>query len=172
MIINSALTSSLAIAADKAVAEIGDDNTQVPSTINPVEKLLSPHHVLVGGVPRTASSSFISFFENLRAASTAATNTVVVTLTRGLWTITWHMHVDFQSGGTANQQSAVRFGVQMESDTQYICGIFRSSAPQTANGKFRLLLGADANLRLDIVATGVSDAIDAFLGLNCEKNIG
>lgn len=171
MIINGALTSSLSIAADKAMAEVGDDNTRIPAIIHPVEKILSPHHILVAAAGRIATTSFVTSFEKLRAASTGNTADVIVTLPRGLWTITWNMHLDFQSTGTNGQTAAVLLLLAMENDTKNFCAAFRTTSNQFLSGVFRLLLGADANIRLDIGATGVSDAIDAHVTLNGEKNI-
>jgi hypothetical protein len=171
MIINTGLHASLAVGADKSTPQQGDDNIVVPAILSPVEKLLSPHNVVASATGRVANSSFISSFEKLRAASTGASADVLVTLSRGLWTIIWSMDCDFQSGGTPGQNVAVKLLVAMQADTHNVAGIFRRAAPLNCNGVFRLLLKEDANLRLDVVATAASDAIDVHVCLNGEKNI-
>jgi len=172
VIINTSLTSSLAIAADKATAEHGDDATVVPSTIIPVDKILSPHHVLVGGIGRVATTSFVTFFEKLRAVSTGATADVIVTLTRGLWTINWSMQARCQATSVFGQSVGIKFLISMEADTELIGAIYGETDDDNfTRGQVRFLLGQNADLRLDIRATVAADTIDALVCINGEKNI-
>jgi hypothetical protein len=171
MIINNALSAALAVAADKSIPQEGDDVTVVPSTIVPTETLLGAHDILQSGVGAQANNSFVTSFERLRAASTGATADSLVVLPRGLWTITWNLDVDFQTAGAVGQPVAVKLLQRIGADTQNIVGVFRRGAPLNTSGRFRLLVRDTAELRLDIVATGVGDAIDTHVCLNGEKNI-
>lgn len=173
MIISTGLTSSLAIAADKAIAEMGDDQTVVPSVISPVEKILAPHHLVNGGLGKIATTSFFTFFEKIRAASTGNTADVIVTLTRGLWTINWNMCANVQAVSVFGAGARIRFLVNMEGDTQNIGVIYGENDDDNfCSGQFRILLKDNADLRLDIGTTVASDAIVATVCLQGEKNIG
>lgn len=173
MIISTGLTSSLAIAADKAIPEMGDDQTIIPSVISPVEKVLQPHHLLNGGLGKIATTSFITYFEKIRAASTGQTADVICTLTRGLWTINWNMCANVQAVSVFGAGARIRFLLSMESDTQNLGVIYGENDDDNfCSGQFRLLLGGNADLRLDIGATVASDAIVATVCIQGEKNIG
>lgn len=172
MIINTALTAHLAVAADKSEVEAGDDITVVPSTLVPVTFPLNPHHILVGGLGRIANSSFLTFFERIRAASTGQTADVIVTLTRGLWEITWNMQANVQAVSVFGVGAGIKLLVAMEADTQNIGMIYGETDDDNfCTGKFRLLLKENADLRLDIRATGVTDAIVASVCIQAEKQI-
>lgn len=173
MIINTGLASNLAVAADKATPEIGDDQTQIPSIIMPTDKLLSPHHVLNANTGKIANTSFLTFFEKIRAASTGNTADVIVTLTRGLWTINWNMVANVQAVSVFGAAARIKLLLQYEADTQVFGMIHGENDDDNfCSGTFRLLLSGNADIRLDVGTTVASDAIVVGVCLQCEKNIG
>lgn len=171
MIINTALASSLAVAADKSIAEVGDAETKVPALILPVEKILTPHNQLSGGLGRVANGSFFTHLEELKPAATGPTATVIVTLTRGLWTIAWVMSASYQSNVFQAVTAIQKFLIAFQANTQNIAVMHKGNNCQNLTGIFRVLLNENADLRLDVAATGAGDAVNTTVCLQAEKNI-
>lgn len=171
MIIDNALIAALALGSDKNIPQDGDSQVVVLPILQPVERLLQPHHIAPGAASQVIRNSIFSDFTRHVAASAGATAQSVVVLPPGLWTVNWSLSSRFTATSAAGTDPHVHFLVSMEADTIDICSHFMQTGQQVNEGSFRLLNQSQLSLRLDTDATGVGQTIDAILNLQIERNI-
>lgn len=172
MIISYGFGNHLADAADKSIVQQGDDQTSVPPTLIPIVRIMSPTLDRSSAAVEPANTSFATAREVLRAASTIATADVIAILARGLWVINWTMASGFQTNTfVAASEAHHKFKIVFPVNAQVVAAMYRGTNCQNQSGQFRLLARQTTTLRLDMVATGASDAQSCVVAIQAEKLI-
>ncbi len=174
MIIDNAMIPSLALGQDRAVPELGDGQLKVLPILSPVERLLIEHHLAdpIEPLDSLRTSGFASF-SRTRLAATAATADRVVTLVRGLWTVSFVLSGRFSFSVLTGAVPEINLVMQLEADTRNLAVLYSQINPSGCNviGKFRCLIREEATIRLDMVATAAAQVMDATVCLQIERNL-
>lgn len=172
MKIDVPLTTDLGLGAQRRIIEPGDSVAEIPSTINPVVAITSPH-VLAAVSNVAMNSSFVSEFLEAKNNAAAFVDTMV-TLAPGLWDLT--ISFTFSMTITTAQGIGQRIRISVV-DGVFTLPIFEILFSPITNFwdqksiHARVLLRDITTLVMDGPATAVGDTINLAVAINANKEL-